>query len=95
MNVEIDGTRIASEADFHRELSSSLALPAYYGANLDALWDIMSTDVARPVHLVWRNSKLSQAAMPERFEAIAAVLRDVEKQDKDFGWSDRFTFSLE
>ena len=95
MDVEIDGSRIASEADFHREFSAAFMLPAHYGANLDALWDVLSTDVERPVHLVWRNAKTSRAAMPEKFEVISALLRDAEKQDIDRGWLGRFTLSLE
>lgn len=94
MNVQIDGVSIKSEAEFHQALVSAFNLPAHYGANLDALWDTMTTDVERPVHLVWQNASVSRAAMPEKFESIVALLKDVEMQDSDFGWSDRFTISL-
>lgn len=94
MNVEIDGALIRSEADFHRALSAALNLPAYYGSNLDALWDTMTTDIERPLHLIWKNADISQIAMPEEFESIVTLLKDVEKQDCDFGWSDRFTISV-
>ena len=95
MDVELSGARIKSEVDFHRELSSALGLPGYYGANVYALWDVMTTDVERPLRLVWHDSAISQAAMPEIFEALVNRLRDVEKYDIELGYPDRFTLVLD
>ena len=39
----IDGAAMLSRADAHAELARALELPEYYGANLDALWDCVST----------------------------------------------------
>ena len=41
--VLLDGRKIKSPADLHQCLSESLQFPDYYGKNLDALWDILST----------------------------------------------------
>jgi ribonuclease inhibitor len=95
MNASIDGSKIASEADFHREIAAALKFPPHYGANLDALWDTLSTDVERPVFLTWVNAKKSTIAMPEKFDVIVRLLRDVEEQDRSFGWTDRFNLLLE
>jgi ribonuclease inhibitor len=95
MKAEIDGTRILTEADFHREIASALNFSAYYGRNLNALWDTLSTDVARPVQLIWHNARKSELAMPEKFKEIVNVLQAVVKQDTSFGWDDRFEFILD
>ena len=39
----IDGAAMRSREAAHAELKRALELPEYYGANLDALWDCVST----------------------------------------------------
>ena len=39
----IDGASMLTRADAHAQLALALELPEYYGANLDALWDCVST----------------------------------------------------
>ncbi|MBR3267472.1 MAG: barstar family protein [Oscillospiraceae bacterium] len=43
MLVTIDCAAIQDRADFHKVFSSKLRLPAYYGNNLDALYDCLTT----------------------------------------------------
>lgn len=40
--IVLDGSRMTTIQGAHEELSRKLSLPAYYGRNLDALWDILS-----------------------------------------------------
>lgn len=94
MNIEIDGALIKSERDFHATLAIALKLSNYYGANLDALWDTLSTDIERPICLVWKNSSSSQAALGDKFDLIVDILKRVEKQDIDWGLSERFELRL-
>jgi ribonuclease inhibitor len=93
MKIDIDGNDIRTEAAFHRALATALDLP-YYGGNLDALWDVLSAGVERPLLLVWRNASLSLSAMPERFDAIVQVLRRVERQDAEWALPERFELHL-
>ncbi|MGN5381236.1 barstar family protein [Streptomyces lasalocidi] len=96
MRVEIDGTEIRSEADLHDLLSRTLDFGPYYGANLSALWDRLSTDVERSVEIVWKNSEISKTALGEsRFAKIHDLLLRVQSQDQSSGWSDRFTVTFE
>ena len=53
MIVYINGCLINNEDDFHNELSKALNLSKHYGKNLDALWVVLSSDVDRPVTVVW------------------------------------------
>lgn len=39
----LDGAKMETRLAAHREIAEKLDFPEYYGANLDALWDIMST----------------------------------------------------
>ena len=39
----IDGANMRTRAEAHAELARALSLPEYYGANLDALYDCVST----------------------------------------------------
>jgi ribonuclease inhibitor len=94
MNIEFDGEAIQAEIDFHYALAEALDLPDYYGKNLNALWDILSTDVERPLRLEWKNSVISKDAMGERFDLIVGVLRRVERQDREWNLADRFELIL-
>jgi ribonuclease inhibitor len=94
MKIEFDGEAILSEGDFHDALAEALDLTGYYGGNLSALWDVLSTDVERPVRLVWENSAVSQAAMGSGFDRLVDVLRRVEKQDTEWNLPNRFELVL-
>ncbi len=41
--ITLDGTRMTTIQYAHEELARALHLPSYYGRNLDALWNFLST----------------------------------------------------
>ncbi|MYV70234.1 barnase inhibitor [Streptomyces sp. SID2131] len=95
MKVEIDGTRIYSQADLHRALADMLDFGPYYGANLSALWDRLTTDVERPIEVIWHNTEASRDHMgEEQFAQIRDLLQAVAEQDRAYEQSDRFTVSF-
>jgi len=75
----LDGWRTCSEESFHREIRVLLGFFEGYGANLDALWDVLTDDelrsAPRPFELVWRNSARARTSLP-RFETIIGIFRD-------------------
>jgi ribonuclease inhibitor len=79
----IDGKKVKSLNDVYDELSRQLNLPAHFGRNLDALYDVLSTDLAGPVKIIWHNPKASKAALGDQYEKIKAVLKDVATERKD------------
>lgn len=92
MNIEIDGKQIRNPLNFHQALAEALDFGPYYRPNLAALWDRLSTDVERPVAIVWRNSEESRAAMDsDNFEELQSVLVRTQEQDLSFGWDERFS----
>lgn len=91
--VELDGSRLRTEADVHRELSRLLDFGPYYGRNLDALWDSLTT-VERPVHLVWQHAEVSRAALGPVLDRFLRLFDSVVEHDERVGWDDRFTYEL-
>jgi ribonuclease inhibitor len=95
VEVTIQGEDIKSEPEFHVAISKALNFSSYYGKNLDALWDVLSTDVERPLTLIWKNSQLSKAHLANTFEKIVGILKRVEAQDAEWGLAEKFTIKLE
>jgi len=93
MELIIDGSKIASEEDLHDAISKGLALPNWYGRNLDALWDVLTGMVGRPLELIWLNSEQSKKILP-RYEQILSLFREVELQDQQSNRVERFTLEI-
>lgn len=49
--ITLDLERMTSVPALHKYLRSALALPAHYGANLDALYDCL-TEIAEPTQII-------------------------------------------
>ncbi|WP_225812252.1 barstar family protein [Streptomyces spinosus] len=94
--VEISGAEINSPEEFHKVLAEKFDFGPYYRPNAAALWDRLSTDVERPIELIWRNSEASREAMGVvAFDDLRALLLRVQEQDEEYGWDDRFTVRFE
>ena len=51
----IDFKEIESFEDFYQQLGEKTILPAYFGHNLDALWDFVTVDLAMPAQIIFEN----------------------------------------
>jgi RNAse (barnase) inhibitor barstar len=51
--IVLHGTKMTNHEALHDELASQLMAPDYYGHNLDALWDIIST--LGPTEITFQN----------------------------------------
>ncbi|WNJ81272.1 barstar family protein [Cedecea neteri] len=92
--VILDGSNILTEADFHHAMSELLYFGPYYGKNLDALWDTLSSDVERPVKIIWLDSELSKKFLGEYFNKIIYVFERAKQQDLKFNWDEKFDYIL-
>ena len=83
MRAVIDGEAIASREALHDALEEQLSLPAWYGRNLDALYDCL-TDLREDTEL-W---VIHTAALRERLGGYALgllrMLRDTEEENPRF-----------
>ena len=72
----LDGDAISTREELHDALARELALPAWYGRNLDALYDCL-TDLSVPttIHVEnWPEEDYMQRAL--------AVLRDAAEENE-------------
>ena len=74
--IFLDGARIESNADLHAAFIDALALDEDYGANLDALHDVL-TDRIEPLGVVIANEALLRAHLGRRANGFFRLLRDL------------------
>ncbi len=72
IHLHIDGQLIHTERDFHNLISPLLDFGPYYGNNLNALWDMLSSGVGENTVLHWENSDLARARLGETFNTITS-----------------------
>ena len=80
----LDGTTIRSLDDLYGQLASQLSLPEHFGRNLDALWDVLSTDVEGPFEIAWDHADDSRKLLGRDFNRAQKLLRELEKERSDF-----------
>ena len=78
MRCDIDLSRCADRAALHALLREQLALPEWYGGNLDALHDVL-TESAAPAELVFRNADKAPEAMRPYIARLRRMLDDMQK----------------
>ncbi len=73
MTVSIECADIRTKSDFHRKFSSTLHLPGFYGENLDALHDCLSSLPQKTtINLIHTQSLINNLG-PYGRAAIAAI----------------------
>lgn len=82
--VELDGSAIKSEKDFHDQISRILEFPSHYGRNLDALWDCLSGEINTDIRLVWKSHADCKKALGTKFDDIVKILNELKNDCNDF-----------
>jgi len=80
----LNGKSIQSLGDFYDEITKLLSLPGYFGRNLDALADVLTTDIEGPYEIVWEYSSVSKKALKQDYSKIASLLKRIAKERDDF-----------
>lgn len=52
--IRLNGAKMVDKATTHSYLKRRLALPEYYGENLDALWDCLSTNFLKKKIVIYK-----------------------------------------
>ena len=78
-NVVLDLSAVSSKEALHAALAEAFSFPAYYGKNLDALFDLL-TQIDAPTRLFLLNAgqlALFPGSYPEKFlETLADAQRE-------------------
>ena len=80
----LNGRVIRSLDDLYDRLEDRLALPAHFGRNLDALWDVLSSDVEGPFEMVWKHADESKKSMGRDYARAIKLFKQLEKERDDF-----------
>lgn len=79
--IELDCRCMGEREALHSYLQKALSLPAYYGRNLDALYDCL-TDLGRPV-LLRLTHTLALASLGAYGESLLNTFRDAQANDPE------------
>lgn len=77
--VVIQGSKLRDKNILHKILKQELKLPAYYGENLDALWDCLTTDVQLPLTIEWVDYQKSKELLGDYAENTLEIFNEAEK----------------
>jgi ribonuclease inhibitor len=80
----LNGSAIRSLDDLYDQLAGQLSLAENFGRNLDALWDVLSVDIAGPFEIIWKNANDSKKALGPDYERLLKLYKELEKERDDF-----------
>lgn len=83
----IEFVNIHSPEDFYAQLEGQLELDYELGYNLDAVFDVLSSEVPGPVEIIWHDSDFSRTALGDWYMRILDVLNTVESERSDLSLS--------
>ena len=76
-------THLATREAILEHLARHLGFPGHFAPNLDALWDVLSRDVAGPFEIVWRDHGEARAALGADFEKLTALFQQLAEDRGD------------
>ena len=82
--IILNGTEIINREELHRQLKEKLDLPDYYGKNLDALWDCLTSWVDLPMTVEWRNYAESEKNLGGYASKVLKIFREAEEKLGNF-----------
>lgn len=74
--ILIDCQSIADDNDFYAQFAAQLQLDDHFGANLDALWDVLTTDLPLPIRIKFIN--FQSAVHAEALDKVIQVIREAQ-----------------
>ena len=79
--IVLDGAAMTSREVAHTYLALKLDFPSYYGNNLDALWDILST-VSETIHIKLVNEEKLREHLGGYGQSLLAVLAEAAQENE-------------
>ncbi|MCW2798605.1 MAG: hypothetical protein JWQ70_77 [Aeromicrobium sp.] len=78
--LTLDTTAVTSMSEFYDTVAAAWQLPAWFGRNLDALFDVLGDLTTEPTILVWNGVRKLAEVDPIQVSAVLDVLRDAAGQ---------------
>ena len=79
--VTLSGNKMTSKEVLHTYLAKKLAFPAYYGKNLDALYDCL-TERDTPLHITVTYTERLKEQLGDYSEAFLQTLQDATEENE-------------
>lgn len=73
---------VDSMDELYAQLSTQLLLPAHFGKNLDALWDVLSTDLPGPLEIIWHHPQ----TLGKQSRAVIELFQEAELSRDDLSF---------
>ncbi|GAB3809685.1 barstar family protein [Virgibacillus kimchii] len=80
VHITLDGEKMTHKEEVHAYLKSELPLNGYYGSNLDALWDALST-YNHPIEIVLIHRQPMLAYLGNYGKSVIKVFEDAAKEN--------------
>lgn len=80
--IEFDWKDITTRDNAHSYIKEKLDLPRYYGKNLDALWDVLST-YGEKIEISFINTEFLLEHLGGYGKSIIKVFEDAERENKN------------
>ena len=79
--VTLNGARMTSVETTHQYIAYKLRFPKYYGGNLDALWDILSTE-SEPILIRLVNTDRMNQSLGDYAKLVLNVIYEAAAENK-------------
>lgn len=81
--IIIDGRLTFCLNQVHRQFKESLSLGDYYGANLDALWDVLSS-YSEDIRVQFIEGEALRRNLGRDYERLVGLFLDLEEENQRF-----------
>lgn len=83
ISIILDGDEIADREQMHKIFRDALQLEDYYGCNLDALYDVLST-YSEKVEITIRNEETLYSVIPFYGERLIQMLKVAAEENEPY-----------
>lgn len=80
VKVIIECSKVNGEEDFHQVFGELSFAPKHYGKNLNALWDVLTTDIEGPVEFIFQNHSHFSNANESEYKRIINIFTEASKE---------------
>lgn len=80
LKAELDGRMMTDRNAAHEHLAQRLGFPAYYGKNLDALYDLLM-ECSKPIEIVFYHAEYMKEQLGVYGSALLHTLQEAENDN--------------